>query len=84
VKIFHAPKVNHHRPSVGVLFNSCISTSGSNTVAFLLTGMGNDGAHEMKGIRRCGGKTFAQEKNSCVVFGMPKEACIIDGVLTMY
>lgn len=87
VKIVNGPKVNHHRPSVGVLFNSCVRVSKEDTIAFILTGMSNDGSYEIKQIKDCGGKTYAQDEASCVVFGMPKEAINnggIDKILTPY
>jgi two-component system chemotaxis response regulator CheB len=67
-------KVNGHCPSVGVLFSSVANSVGSNAVGVLLTGMGRDGASEMKLMRDAGAKTFAQDEQSSVVFGMPKAA----------
>lgn len=80
VRVLNGPKINHHRPSVGALFRSCINTSAKNTVAFILTGMGHDGAHEIKQIRDLGGMTYAQNEESCVVFGMPREAIALGGI----
>ena len=80
VRVLNGPKINHHRPSVGALFRSCVNTSAKNTIAFILTGMGRDGAHEIKQIRDSGGKTYAQNEESCVVFGMPKEAIALGGI----
>jgi two-component system chemotaxis response regulator CheB len=73
-KVFQAPPVNHHRPSVDVLFRSCARLCGANTVAALLTGMGADGARGMLELRQTGARTIAQNEETCVVFGMPAEA----------
>ncbi len=66
--------VNHHRPSVDVLFNSVAKMAKSNAIGVILTGMGKDGAAGLKVLHDLGCKTFAQDEKSCVVFGMPKEA----------
>jgi two-component system, chemotaxis family, protein-glutamate methylesterase/glutaminase len=67
-------KVNGHRPSVDVLFRSAAQEFGSQTVAVLMTGMGEDGAEGMGLVKAAGGITIAQSENSCVVYGMPKAA----------
>ncbi len=63
-----------HRPSVNVLLNSVAHHAGSGAVGVLLTGMGRDGAEGMNSIAAAGGVTIAQDKETCVVFGMPKSA----------
>lgn len=68
------PPVNRHIPSVNVLFRSVAQNAGRNTVAALLTGMGNDGAEGLLEIKQAGGRTIAQDEATAVVFGMPKEA----------
>jgi two-component system chemotaxis response regulator CheB len=68
------PRVNGHRPSVDVLFRSVAEEFGSQSVAVLMTGMGEDGASGMGAVRAAGGMTIAQSEESCVVFGMPKAA----------
>ena len=67
-------RVNGHRPSVDVLFHSAAEEFGAQTVAVLMTGMGDDGAEGLGAIKRAGGITLAQSEPSCVVFGMPKAA----------
>jgi len=67
-------KVSGHRPSVDVLFNSVSSEAGNKAIGLILTGMGRDGAAGLLSIRRAGGRCFAQNEESSVVFGMPKEA----------
>ena len=66
--------VNYHRPSVDVLFNSVAAVAENHAIGVILTGMGKDGAAGLKLLHDQGCKTFAQSKDSCVVFGMPKEA----------
>ncbi|MCD8550291.1 MAG: chemotaxis response regulator protein-glutamate methylesterase [Shewanella xiamenensis] len=73
-KLSQGDKVSGHRPSVDVLFHSVAQYAGGNATAVILTGMGKDGADGMEAIDKQGGKTFAQGEQSCVVFGMPKEA----------
>jgi len=67
-------RVNGHRPSVEVLFNSVAEEFGAQAVAVLMTGMGDDGAEGLGAVKRAGGITLAQNEESCVVFGMPKAA----------
>ena len=66
--------VNRHRPSVEVLFLSAARIVGPNALGVMLTGMGGDGATAMKVMRDAGSWNLAQDEESCVVFGMPKEA----------
>jgi len=75
-----ADPVNRHRPSVDVLFKSAAKAAGKNAIGIILTGMGKDGAFGMKEMHDAGAHTFAQDKKSCVVFGMPKEAISQGGV----
>ena len=72
--------VNHHRPSVELLFQSAAQAAGPNAIGVILTGMGKDGALGMLAMHRAGAYTFAQDENTCVVFGMPKEAIAAGGV----
>ena len=66
--------VNRHKPSVEVLFNSAARVVGRNALAVMLTGMGADGAKAMRSMRDAGSHNLVQDENSCVVFGMPREA----------
>jgi two-component system chemotaxis response regulator CheB len=68
------PRVNGHRPSVDVLFRSVAAEFGAQSLAVLMTGMGEDGAQGMGVVKAAGGMTIAQSEDSCVVFGMPKAA----------
>jgi two-component system, chemotaxis family, protein-glutamate methylesterase/glutaminase len=79
IRIKNGPKLFGQRPSVDVLFNSAAENIGRNCIAALLTGMGRDGAAGMKAIRDAGGYTIAQNEETCIVFGMPKEAIALGG-----
>ncbi|BBO56509.1 MULTISPECIES: protein-glutamate methylesterase/protein-glutamine glutaminase [Cobetia] len=68
------PPVNRHRPSVDVLFDSVARVAGRNAVGVILTGMGRDGARGLLQMREAGAHTIAQDEQSCVVYGMPREA----------
>jgi len=65
---------NGLRPAVSYLFRSVADVFGKNIVGVLLTGMGKDGAYELKMMKEKGAITIAQDKESCVVYGMPGEA----------
>jgi two-component system, chemotaxis family, protein-glutamate methylesterase/glutaminase len=74
VEIKDGPLVSRHRPSVDVLFRSAARYAGPNAVGIIMTGMGDDGANGMLEMKEAGATTFAQDEESCVVFGMPNEA----------
>lgn len=74
VEIKDGPLVNRHRPAVDVLFRSAARYAGPNGIGIILTGMGDDGARGLLEMNEAGARTIAQDENSCVVFGMPKEA----------
>lgn len=74
------PPVNRHKPSVDVLFRSAAECAGKDLLALILTGMGDDGAAGLLEMRNAGAKTIAQDEESCVVFGMPKEAIKLGAV----
>lgn len=74
-----SPPVNRHRPSVDVLFHSAAELLGSRALGVLLTGMGKDGAQGLLAMRQAGAWTIAQDQESCVVWGMPREAALIGG-----
>lgn len=80
VNITQAPPVNRHRPSVDVMFHSVAKYAGANSMGIILTGMGNDGAAGMLAMKQAGAYNIAQNEESCVVFGMPKEAIKAGGV----
>jgi len=74
VDIVQGPPVSRHRPSVDVLFRSVARSAGSNALGIIMTGMGDDGARGLKEMRDAGARTLGQDEESCVVYGMPREA----------
>jgi len=72
-------RVNGHCPSVDVMMWSAAKACSKNCMGVLLTGMGADGARGMLAIRQAGGPTVAQDEETSVVFGMPREAWQIGG-----
>ena len=74
VGLLQGPTVSGHIPSVDVFFRSLARAAGSNAAACLLTGMGRDGAQGLLELRLSGGHTYAQDKDSCAVWGMPAAA----------
>lgn len=73
-------KVSGHRPSVDVLFDSVAANVKNRAIGVILTGMGADGAMGMLRMRKAGAYTIGQDKETCVVYGMPMEAYKIGGV----
>lgn len=71
-------KENGLRPAVSYLFSSIANSYGKNSLAILLTGMGKDGALELKQLKDKGAITVAQDKETSVIFGMPGEAIKLD------
>lgn len=80
VEVRDGPLVSRHRPSVDVLFRSASRYAGKNAVGVIMTGMGDDGAKGMLEMKEAGARTIAQDEQSCVVFGMPKEAIKLGAV----
>lgn len=80
VEIKDGPLVSRHRPSVDVLFRSVARYAGKNSVGVIMTGMGKDGAEGMADMKESGAHNIAQDKNTCVVYGMPNEAVKKDAV----
>lgn len=67
-------KVSGHCPSVDALFYSVAESVGKEAIGVILTGMGRDGAEGLLKMREAGAETIGQNQDSCVVYGMPKEA----------
>ncbi len=74
VQTFDGKHINGHKPSIGVLFQSIADIAKDKAIALIMTGMGNDGSKEIGDIKKAGGLTIAQDKESSMVFGMPKIA----------
>jgi two-component system chemotaxis response regulator CheB len=85
IRLDERPKVHGVRPAVDLLFESAVRRYGKETLGILLTGMGRDGASGMAAIREAGGYNLVQDKESCVVYGMPGHAAasgVVDEILT--
>ena len=80
VEVVDGPVVNRHRPSVDVLFRSVAKYAGRNALGVIMTGMGDDGARGLKEMHDAGARTIAQDEDTCVVYGMPKEAVKLGAV----
>jgi len=80
VEVVDGPLVNRHRPSVDVLFRSVAKFAGKNALGVIMTGMGDDGARGLKEMRDAGAYTIGENEESCVVYGMPKEAMKLGAV----
>lgn len=74
IKCYPGEKVSGHCPSVDVLFSSVAETAGNKSIGALMTGMGADGAKGLLKMHSKGAYTIGQDKESCVVYGMPMEA----------
>ncbi|MGB2131591.1 MAG: chemotaxis protein CheB, partial [Marinobacterium sp.] len=72
--------VSRHKPSVDVLFRSVAGAAGPNALGIIMTGMGDDGARGLLEMRQAGATTLGQNEHTCVVYGMPKEACKLGAV----
>jgi len=80
VEVVEGPLVNRHRPSVDVLFRSVAKFAGKNALGIIMTGMGDDGARGLKEMRDAGAYTLGENEQTCVVYGMPKEAMKLGAV----
>lgn len=74
VTIEKASSADLYAPSIDILFSSTAVSAGKKAIAVLLTGMGRDGARGMLTLKRCGAHTIAQNRESSVIFGMPRAA----------
>ncbi|CAH0417904.1 chemotaxis-specific protein-glutamate methyltransferase CheB [Periweissella ghanensis] len=74
IKLHQAEKMHGTRPAVDYLFKSAAAQYGARVTAFLLTGMGHDGADGMATIKQHGGYNITQDEATCIVYGMPKSA----------
>ena len=87
IQIDDSPPVNRHKPSIDILFDSIAKEIKDQAIGIILTGMGSDGAKGLKRMKEAGARTIAQDEDSCVVFGMPKEAIrfgAVDEVVNLY
>ena len=79
VRLIDGDRVSGHRPSVDMLFQS-VAPLGRKAVGAILTGMGEDGAAGLLAMRQAGARTFGQDAQSCVVYGMPRAAAAMGAV----
>jgi two-component system chemotaxis response regulator CheB len=87
VEVKNGPMVHHQRPAVDILFKSTAKYAGPNSIGAILTGMGVDGAAGLLEMKQAGAGTIAQDENTCIVFGMPKESIklgAVDKVVPIY
>ena len=68
------PRVGGYRPCADLTIESAVTYCGANTVAVVLTGMGNDGSKGLQAVKAAGGHVIAQDESTAVIFGMPQEA----------
>lgn len=80
VRVIDTEPRNGHRPSVDVLFESVAKTYQNHALGIIMTGMGRDGAEELAEMRKQGARTLGQDKESSIVYGMPKVAHELGGV----
>jgi two-component system chemotaxis response regulator CheB len=86
IQITNDPPENNCKPAVDYLFRSAALQFPGRAIAAILTGMGNDGAQGLRLLKNAGCMAIAQDEDSCVVFGMPKEAIqtgLVDLVLPL-
>ncbi len=74
----NAPERHSCRPAIDTLFESLAYSAGSRAGAALLTGMGRDGASGLLALRSAGAVTVAQDEDSSIVYGMPREAALLN------
>ena len=84
LKLDNAPRVGAFRPSASYLFQSVADALGAAALGVILTGMGDDGVAGLRVLKASGGRVFAQDEASSVIYGMPREAAragVVDAVL---
>jgi two-component system chemotaxis response regulator CheB len=77
LRLSNAPERHSCRPSIDVLFESLARSAGPTSAAALLTGMGKDGASGLLQLRQAGALTVAQDEDTSIVYGMPREAALL-------
>lgn len=80
IELTKEPAYHGLRPSANYLFHALARLYGPRAVGVILTGMGDDGAEGLRALHAAGGLTLAQDEQSCIVYGMPREAVIRNGV----
>lgn len=80
------PPENHCQPSVDYLFRSVSRVYGKHALGVIMTGMGSDGVLGLRLMKRLGARVIAQDRKTCVVFGMPGEAIhagVVDHIIPL-
>lgn len=80
LRVTDDPEVNGCKPSADVTMKAAAKVFGRRAVGLIMTGMGRDGAEGLAAIKAAGGRTFAQDKASCVIYGMPRVAVELGAV----
>ncbi len=80
IRSLQGERVSGHCPSVDVMFDSVADCAGSKAIGVILTGMGADGARGITKLHKTGAYTIGQDRESCVVYGMPMEAYRMGGI----
>ncbi len=86
IELYRAEPYKGLRPSANYLFRALARIYGPRALGIILTGMGDDGAEGMEALHDAGGVTIAQDEQSCVVYGMPREAVLrnaVDAILSL-
>ena len=73
-RVVPAGEEDKYAPCVDRLFESCAKHVGEETLAVVLTGMGDDGSRGVEKVREAGGSVIAEDESSAVIFGMPQQA----------
>ena len=80
IRLSDSEQRNGHRPSADVLFESVAKVYQNHALGVIMTGMGRDGACELAEMRRQGAWTLGQDRDSAIVYGMPRVAWEMGGV----
>ncbi len=80
LRLADGPLVHGCKPAADLTMKSAAAAYGRHAVGLVMTGMGKDGAEGLRTIKQAGGKTFAQDKESSLIFGMPKAALELEAV----
>src|SRR5690606_336882 len=86
IALSNRPPIDGFRPSATYLFKCAARVYGASMAAVILTGMGRDGVDGLRAVRAAGGLVLAQDEETSVVYGMPREAIaagVVEAVLPL-